>query len=360
MRRSTGIAALTLAVASCASQTAAPLAGRDPEAALLAPAAAELAEKIGTSRVAVLPFAAAAGAEEAGRYVSGKLAARLHDAGASLVERQRLDSVLEELALEQTGAIAEETAHEAGKVLGVEALVLGRITVLADGIDVLAWAVDPQSAEVLAMSEARLPRAMVAEKLRSNVATSAAPPIEIKTMLLGEQETARGYEVFELEESGVLRSGDGFKLSVEANRRAFVTLLILDSAGKASVLFPSDDLPSGQAVAPGQRVEIPPDDAWFFLDEQTGVETLYVLASVEPLGRLEPFLAELESVRDGGARDQTVAAFAGSRRVTRGVGGIKKGPPARIQSSDGAVVEKSQALLEGTGAVVRALSFEHR
>ncbi|MDZ7330481.1 MAG: CsgG/HfaB family protein [candidate division KSB1 bacterium] len=45
----------------------------------------------------------------------------------TLVERSQIEQILREQALGQSGAVAEQTAPEVGKLLGVEALVLGKI-----------------------------------------------------------------------------------------------------------------------------------------------------------------------------------------------------------------------------------------
>jgi len=49
-----------------------------------------------------------------------------------LVERSQIEQILREQALGQSGAISEQTAPEVGKLLGVEALVLGKILVASE------------------------------------------------------------------------------------------------------------------------------------------------------------------------------------------------------------------------------------
>ena len=46
--------------------------------------------------------------------------------------------------------------------------------------------------------------------------------------------------------------------------------------------------------------------------------------------------------------------------VQRGVGGISKGKAATYTLSDGQVIEKVTEVVSGVGAVVRAISFQHR
>ena len=74
-------------------------------------------------RVAVAPFSGAGG-EQAGDMLTQDLLAR----GADVVERGRLQSVLEEQQLSAAGILEAATVRRVGRILGVDALFVGTVT----------------------------------------------------------------------------------------------------------------------------------------------------------------------------------------------------------------------------------------
>jgi len=81
-------------------------------------------------RIAVLDFEnhSEFGGEKLGSAVADQLISLLGRSDRYiLVERSRIEKILQEQALGQTGTISEGTAPQVGKLLGVESLVLGKI-----------------------------------------------------------------------------------------------------------------------------------------------------------------------------------------------------------------------------------------
>ena len=83
-----------------------------------------------------------------------------------------------------------------------------------------------------------------------------------------------------------LRSGDQLKFMLELHKTCFVYLIYKSSQGDMSLLFPyqlnrfdSDELL--------KMYYMPRDDSWFELDDRSGTETLYLIASVSRLNDLE-------------------------------------------------------------------------
>ncbi|MCX5788869.1 MAG: hypothetical protein NTX64_10255 [Elusimicrobia bacterium] len=72
-----------------------------------------------------------------GRYLSGKLQAALSlRPGVLVVSRQRLDVMLDEIRLQQTGLMEPHTVADIGKMLGADTIVYGTVTDLEKSIDV--------------------------------------------------------------------------------------------------------------------------------------------------------------------------------------------------------------------------------
>jgi TolB-like protein len=83
----------------------------------------------------------------------------VRDHRLDLVERAQLATVLNELALQQTGAVDDAQVLQVGKTAGARGLVVGRISDGGDAFIVSARALDTETGVVLAAEEARLPKA---------------------------------------------------------------------------------------------------------------------------------------------------------------------------------------------------------
>jgi curli biogenesis system outer membrane secretion channel CsgG len=80
-------------------------------------------------RIAVMTFEDKSGNDQVGSGIAGKITTALVKSGKYIVlERQEIQKVLEEQALGQGGVVTEASAAKAGKVLGVELLVMGAVT----------------------------------------------------------------------------------------------------------------------------------------------------------------------------------------------------------------------------------------
>jgi hypothetical protein len=93
----------------------------------------------------------------------------------------------------------------------------------------------------------------------------------------------------------VLKTGDQIKFFLNVNQNNFVYLIYHSSQGELSVLFPKRfQLQSSEYSAAGNHY-IPADDQWYELDEHTGEERFYLLASVKRLAELEALINDYES-----------------------------------------------------------------
>lgn len=93
----------------------------------------------------------------------------------------------------------------------------------------------------------------------------------------------------------VLKTGDQIKFFLKVNQNCFVYLIYRSSQGELSVLFPRRfQLLSTEYTVAGNHY-IPTDDQWFELDEHTGEERFYLLASVKRLTDLEALVNDYES-----------------------------------------------------------------
>ena len=83
----------------------------------------------------------------------------------------------------------------------------------------------------------------------------------------------------------ILHSGDRIKFLVAPRKPCFVYLFHLDGPGALSLLYPSRF--DHAAVQQRGASLVPPDNRWYALDEATGTEKFYLVASREQLHRIE-------------------------------------------------------------------------
>lgn len=186
-------------------------------------------------------------------------------------------------------------------------------------------------------------------------------PLSLSMNIIGQRKEADGrYTEVLVREGSMLQSRDNFQVHVESNRPSFIYVLLFDSEGKASQLFPDPKIEQPGFVDGGRKVAVPDKDLWFWLDENPGTETVYVLASEVPMSDIR---ALLDKMSKASAAEQKRLSGEIKRQINiveRGAGGIAKGKTVSYPLSDGSTIQKVTEVVAGSGAVVRAISFEHR
>ena len=71
--------------------------------------------------------------------------------GLRVIERNKLNSVMDELKLQKTGLIDDKSIKELGKWLGVDALLLGSYTVMRDTVEINGRLVSTEDAEIISV-----------------------------------------------------------------------------------------------------------------------------------------------------------------------------------------------------------------
>jgi len=104
-----------------------------------------------------------------------------------------------------------------------------------------------------------------------------------------------GSQVEVLEGDTTLKSGDQIKFFIKVEKQSYVYLVYQSSQGDLSVLFPYRFQSPGNEYDMSGKHYIPQDSQWFELDENTGVEKFYLLASAERLHELENLINDYES-----------------------------------------------------------------
>lgn len=108
-------------------------------------------------RLAVLTFVDGNGKKtDIGRDIANSLQVEMHDPELfTMLERERMDSLLEEYKFSKTGMVEEISAAELGKLLGAELVLVGTVT-QTSYTTVISKIVDLQTGEILAIGEINL------------------------------------------------------------------------------------------------------------------------------------------------------------------------------------------------------------
>jgi len=131
----------------------------------------------------------------------------------------------------------------------------------------------------------------------------------------------------------VLQSGDYYKIIFTPNNDTYVYIFQIDSAGKMYRLFPMEKfgeviVNNFNPVKSGQTYYIPAKNKSFILDQQTGVETIYFMASQKRDAMLEAPLQQRDQQNELAIIDQlldmadktknpvSVAASENARKIT--------------------------------------------
>lgn len=202
---------------------------------------------------------------------------------------------------------------------------------------------------------------------QSTIAPAAIPsppiaaPLSLSMNIIGQRkEPDGGYTEVIVREGSVLQSRDHFQVHVETNKRSHIYVLLFDSQGHAAQLFPDPKIEQPGFFDSGRRIAVPDKDLWFWLDENPGTETVYVLASEEPLNDIRGLLSKMNEASETERKRLSGEIRQRIGIVERGVGGVAKGKTVSYALSDGRTIQKVTEVVAGSGVVVRAISFEHR
>lgn len=146
--------------------------------------------------------------------------------------------------------------------------------------------------------------------------TTVKTPYGIEIMMHGKTQTGfRGgqpeFKEFMVESGGKMTSGDYFRFQAKIDRDAFVYVVFQDSSG--SIISQEVGF-----IAGGSDLLLPDGDQWFQLDDNTGAEKLYMVASEDKIDDFGNRVKKLETDGvdsvDSVFKDATVQSFGFEHR----------------------------------------------
>ena len=141
------------------------------------------------------------------------------------------------------------------------------------------------------------------ELRRPYIPTLVSPSINLNVIAriasgVGTRDVAPDYKGMEIQNGKALHSGDMFKIKYELQEEAYVYLLSLDSLGNVTKLYPTKEEGHHKAK-PNQTFMFPEEGEWLQLDEHTGQETFYLLASSVAIEDLDQKITEVKKLGIG-------------------------------------------------------------
>jgi hypothetical protein len=117
-----------------------------------------------------------------------------------------------------------------------------------------------------------------------------------------------------IKEGDTLYSNDFCRISFELDKNAYAYIFYYDSTGTLEQLYPDPKVLEPLKVMAKTTYVIPPgDDSWFQLDDQTGTETVFMVASEEPLDNLKEVLVSLQ----GSSREEVLETLKSQAPVVK-------------------------------------------
>ncbi len=150
-----------------------------------------------------------------------------------------------------------------------------------------------------------------------------------------------------LDDNSVLFSGDYFQLRVEALDSTYVYVFLIDSSN--NVIFLNDN--NLELINKNQSVYFPSDtNNWFQLDDNTGLETLFIVSSLSQLDIANiNKLNEINKLKTTGASiTKFTIKHIGTKMAMRGISDFENAPDEKL-SEDAKI---PQVIFENIGPII--------
>ena len=106
-------------------------------------------------------------------------------------------------------------------------------------------------------------------------------------------------ENFQIENGETLKSGDLIKIKFNLTEGAYVYLLALTGSGDLMKIYPESATDMPQRLEPQKEHIFPKNDRWLKLDDKTGKEKIYLLASPAPIEGFDDKINQIKRIGVG-------------------------------------------------------------
>lgn len=198
------------------------------------------------------------------------------------------------------------------------------------------------------------------------------PPIQVHWTLTGLCGSYMKDET--LHDGAVLYSGDKFQVRFQAVSDCYVYLIHFGPDGRAMSLFPHPKIKMTNFCRGGIEYVVPEGDQWYTLDDNPGVETVYLVASYERVvdEELKSLLSRIEKAGSAKGRDQVALSLSEgveelalhSRSsagvvIARGISGVEEVVRFQIPLPDRNRIERVSEVISGHFTAVKRVRIQH-
>lgn len=128
--------------------------------------------------------------------------------------------------------------------------------------------------------------------LGATVALSeTADAVHLRWAFVSFSPSETGGELMAIQKDAPMQSGDHFKFFLERKTACYIYLVYLSTQNKITLLYPSSTKAYDTLPATDAPQYLPQGEDWFQLDDQSGKERFYLLASASRLTSLEDLLS---------------------------------------------------------------------
>jgi hypothetical protein len=331
--------------------------------------------------IAVLPLLdSEGGVRRLGVLAAEEMERELLARKRKLTDRQHLNAVLGERDLQLSMLSTSEAAKRTGELTGADLLLVGTITEGGQSILISARLLSAASGQPIAISHTQTmpladlrPLLWYVRRPAGENASGELPPLSLRCEFVSPEGTGETA----LADGATVVSGQRFKVRVQPNSDCYLYVLLYDSEGRASVLFPHGKIGLANDVRGGVSYEIPEGSKWYWFDNTPGTEVFYIVACYTPLKDLDLLLVKMQQAGE----QQLQAANATREHIdkvitrgmsagtsedyqpkgmtvrTRGVGGIVDvgwGTPSTVPGTE------MDNIINGHATVVKKIVLQHR
>lgn len=169
-------------------------------------------------------------------------------------------------------------------------------------------------------------------------------PVAVDVAMIRQKRTEKGKEVVLMNDGEVLKdggavkeAGDRFKIVVRTNCDCYIYITSIDGSGWAEPVFPAKESKIVNPVKKDEEYAFPETGHWYTLDEIKGIESFFVVASLNRRLDLEESLSKLTAEKRPNAK--IVAKVEEPPVIPRGVGSVKTRGILKVQDETGTAVQ---------------------
>ena len=167
--------------------------------------------------------------------------------------------------------------------------------------------------------------------------------------------------VVPVRDGDALTSADNYKVLIGCDRPCHAYVAQLDATGRLDPILPSPLVDVTNPLPAGRVSAVPGGSEWLYLDENLGVEQIYVIVSETPRPDIERVFERVARANAGLVQLEKISLASADRMpLTRGLAGVRPGEAVAVEKSDGENARYVATLLEAADdEIVLTRWFNH-